>query len=61
MRDEDEFELNRVAMTYPDDVITRALGARDEVLHLAEANVFPFDDMPIYGTWVLPIQRLLEQ
>ncbi len=41
--DEDEFEVNRRAMSYPDDVVEQALAARDEMLRLAETGAFPFD------------------
>ena len=41
--DEDEFEVNRRAMPYPDDIVDHALAARDEMLQLAETGVFPFD------------------
>ena len=41
--DEDEFEHNRVEMAYPQDVVERALAARDEVLELASKGLFPFD------------------
>ena len=41
--DEDEFERNRVEMAYPDELVTQALAARDEVLRLGREGAFPFD------------------
>ena len=41
--DEDEFEVHRVEMGYPEDVVEAALVARDVVLSLARLGVFPFD------------------
>ena len=41
--DEDEFARNRVEMSYPDEVVNRAIAARDEMLRLAKDSAFPFD------------------
>ena len=41
--DEDEFERNRVEMGYPDELVSQALAAREEVLRLGRERVFPFD------------------
>jgi protein associated with RNAse G/E len=40
---EDEFEVNRVEMAYPEHVAERALTALDEVPGLARKGLFPFD------------------
>ncbi len=41
--DEDEFEENRVKMSFPAHVVTEALSAKEEVLRLAGEKSFPFD------------------
>ena len=41
--DEDEFKQNRVAMSYPDDLVAEALEAQNEILMLGELGAFPFD------------------
>ena len=41
--DEDEFAQHRVELGYSDEVVERALAARDEMLQLARAGAFPFD------------------
>ncbi len=41
--DEDEFEQHRVELAYPDEIVERALAARDEALRLAQERAFPFD------------------
>lgn len=41
--DEDEFEQNRVAMSYPRDVVEEALEAQNEILMLGQIGAFPFD------------------
>ncbi len=41
--DEDEFEEHRLRFAYPQDVVSRAITARDELLRLAGAGAFPFD------------------
>lgn len=41
--DEDEFAQHRREYGYPADVVESAISARDEVLHLIEAKVAPFD------------------
>ena len=51
--DEDEFEQHRVEFGYPDEVVERALAARDEALRLAQARVFPFD----YETQISALRR----
>ena len=42
VKDEDEFEEHILRFAYPEDVIENALAARDELLSLAKACVFPF-------------------
>ncbi len=51
--DEDEFEQHRVELGYPDEVVERALAARDEALRLAQERVFPFD----YETQISALRR----
>ena len=41
--DEDEFKQHRTLMSYPEEVVNRALAARDEMLKLAKGGAFPFD------------------
>lgn len=41
--DEDEFEEHQRRMAYPDEVIRRALEAKDQLLDLAREGGFPFD------------------
>lgn len=41
--DEDEFAQHRIELGYPDEVVERALAARDEALRLAQQRAFPFD------------------
>ena len=41
--DEDEFAQHRVELGYSDEVVERALAARDEMPQLARAGAFPFD------------------
>ena len=41
--DEDEFEQNRLSMRYPDDLVDRAIDAKNEILNLGGQEVFPFD------------------
>lgn len=41
--DEDEFARHRVEFSYPADVVSSALAGLDEVLHLIEHRVAPFD------------------
>ncbi len=41
--DEDEFEQHRLRFAYPQDVVSRAITARDELLRLAATGAFPFD------------------
>ena len=42
VKDEDEFEEHISRFAYPEDVVEHALAARDELLSLAKAGVFPF-------------------
>ena len=42
VKDEHEFEEHVLLFAYPDDVVEHALAARDELLSLANAGVFPF-------------------
>ena len=51
--DEDEFEQHRIELSYPDDVVERALAARDEALRLAQDRAFPFD----YETQIASLRR----
>jgi protein associated with RNAse G/E len=41
VKDEHEFEEHIVRFAYPEDVVEHALAARDELLSLAKACVFP--------------------
>jgi uncharacterized protein len=41
--DEDEFEEHQRQMAYPDEIIRRAVEAKDHLLHLAREGGFPFD------------------
>ena len=41
--DEDEFADHRLRFAYPQDVVSRAITARDELMRLAAAGAFPFD------------------
>ena len=43
VKDEDEFEEHILLLAYPEDIIERALAARDELLCLAHAGEFPFN------------------
>ena len=43
VKDEHEFEEHILLLAYPEDVIERALAARDELLCLARAGEFPFN------------------
>ena len=43
VKDEEEFEDHILRFAYPKDVIERALAARDELLCLAHAGEFPFN------------------
>jgi protein associated with RNAse G/E len=51
--DEDEFRQNRDLMSYPEEVVDRALAARDEILNLAKGGDFPFDHEVQIGDEVL--------
>jgi protein associated with RNAse G/E len=42
VKDEREFEEHTTLLAYPDQVVERALAARDELLCLAQASEFPF-------------------
>jgi hypothetical protein len=44
--DEDEFEQNAVAMSYPPDVIDRIRAEADDLMARARAHRFPFDRDP---------------
>jgi len=41
--DEDEFQDHLVRMSYPDDVIRRAIESKDTLLRLARDHAFPFN------------------
>ena len=43
VKDEQEFEEHVLLFAYPEDVVDRALEARDELLSLARAGEFPFN------------------
>ena len=41
--DEDDFESHAKQWNYPEDLVTKAYQARDEILRLASSGAFPFD------------------
>ena len=50
--DHDEFQENRFKLSYPDEIVERALAAHAEVVQLGAAGAFPFDRMTQLGHWV---------
>ena len=48
VKDEDEFEEHISRFAYPEDVVEHALAARDELLRLARASAFPFNQTGHY-------------
>ena len=55
--DEDEFELHRVQLGYPDDVVVGARASAERVLREATAGEPPFD-ADTAGRWFRALERL---
>jgi len=46
-----EFQENRSKLSYPDELVGRALAAHAEVAQLGAVGAFPFDRMAQVGHW----------
>ncbi len=50
--DFDEFQENRMSMSYPDDLIEQALAAHNEVIQLAKSGASPFNRPAQLRHWI---------